>query len=67
LTLADDLVTLTGAIRSGKEFLDIDTMPVIVLKKNIKSKYSWAPGPRQALGGPEYERGRRSVEMNLSL
>jgi hypothetical protein len=29
LTLADDLVTLTEAILSGKEFLNIDTMPVI--------------------------------------
>jgi hypothetical protein len=56
LTLADDHVTLTGAIRSGKEFSDIDTMPVIALKKNIKSIYSC-----------QYERGRSSVEMSLSL
>jgi hypothetical protein len=30
LTFADDLMTLTGAIRSGKEFRDMDTMPVQV-------------------------------------
>jgi hypothetical protein len=30
LTISDDLMTLTGAIRSGKEFRDMDKMPVQV-------------------------------------
>ena len=56
LTFADDLVILAGSMRCGKVLLDIDIMPVITLKKNIKSRYSC-----------QYEMGSSSVEISLSL